>query len=896
MYVYACCSPKLRKNVSDNISLVEHNMKLVSLRDDVPLHSPLPMLHRKAPPSHAELHKWLQDNEMKSVLRQLSRTGDPWMRVSPATAVGTAEDVTSRDAVRIVVTHDRLQWWINQIRQIGVCSFHVVQESIPSGRRPMGGASLPIGISLCIADPYRVCYIPFGHSPSSLVRSSSLPWNERTLSDMVGEHKVVEPRLLEGQADDESCLFDPIMPNVPLRGSGSCVMVPTECVMLPMEDVAHALRDIFRSPDVQKVTHVAKEQIKALHRIGMEVDACDDVGVMSYSIDSGRWEHDLETLNSVHLQRNCLRVKDILGTGGNADCLENADCDHVALYAGQRAVAIAGVYEKLVKRFDEEGEARQVVRVKSASRSAARARSEKEAAGQTPDYPVRIVPKSRVGKTSDEGHSYRVLPGPPGKVGESRNDRTPGLSTKPMYPPRNVPPETLRYCTPANRAMWPAYVRGCRVNDVYFELERPMIGVLTDMERHGVYVNKDILLDFDAQLQMQIREAEDAVYAEAGEPFLIHSPKQLGQVLMKAVKAKYQDKRRVRGKKGVGNSNPLDYMQVSAKSGNVVVDKKALHKLSEDGLGMARDVLTYRELTKMRSTYVLGMLDLLVPETSRIHSHFMNTVTTTGRLSCTEPNLQNIPARSKMADVIRTAFCATPNHALVGADYSQVELRILAHLAGIDSLKTAFRDGVDVHTLTASQVFDVPVDKVDKAIRQRAKAINFGLIYGMSSHGLAGQIGVSRSEATGYVEQYFAQYPGIMNYMECMKSFCQAHGYVTTLFGRKCWLPHIYSSESSVRGNAERAAINTPIQGTSADITKVAMVLVSRALKERGLRARLIMQVHDELIVECPTSELEEVRALLEQTMVQAAEHMPEKIDVPLTVETHVGQNLLDLK
>ena len=297
------------------------------------------------------------------------------------------------------------------------------------------------------------------------------------------------------------------------------------------------------------------------------------------------------------------------------------------------------------------------------------------------------------------------------------------------------------------------------------------------------------------------------------------------------------------------------------------------------------EVLEYRMLTKLKSTYADGLLKV-ISEDGRIHTNFQMTVTATGRLSSTEPNLQNIPVRKKLGAQIRNMFVAAPGMMLVDADYSQIELRLLAHISGDETMKAAFLSGEDFHTVTASNVFGVSLSEVTPTLRSRAKAVNFGIVYGISAFSLAQDIGVYPNEAKAYMDAYLEKYHGVREYMKQIVETAKAQGYVSTIYGRRRYLPELKSSNFNMRSFGERVALNMPVQGTAADIIKLAMVNVHRRLKAEGLKARLILQVHDELIVECPGEEAEQVRQLLTEEMENAA-----RLSVPLLAEAHIGHS-----
>mgnify|MGYP000446752387 FL=1 len=401
---------------------------------------------------------------------------------------------------------------------------------------------------------------------------------------------------------------------------------------------------------------------------------------------------------------------------------------------------------------------------------------------------------------------------------------------------------------------------------LYFGVELPLCRVLADMERSGFLVDGGALARFGADLSDTIRQLEERIYAAAGQQFNINSPKQLGKVL-------FEDLGLPHGKKTkTGWSTNAD----------------VLEKLKDQPL--VADVLTYRQYAKLKSTYADGLLKVIDPD-GRIRTSFQMTVTATGRLSSTEPNLQNIPTRTDLGSKMREMFVAAPGHVLVDADYSQIELRLLAHISGDEAMQQAFLSGEDFHTVTAARVFHVPQDQVTHQMRSRAKAVNFGIVYGISAFSLSQDIGVTVAEAKEYMERYFATYTGVRQYMEQVVSQARERGYVETLWHRRRALPELKSSNFNMRSFGERVALNMPIQGTAADIIKLAMVRVHRCLAAEGQEARLIMQVHDELIVECPEAEASRVEQLLQQEMQGVAE-----LSVPLLAEAHTGHNWLAAK
>ena len=400
---------------------------------------------------------------------------------------------------------------------------------------------------------------------------------------------------------------------------------------------------------------------------------------------------------------------------------------------------------------------------------------------------------------------------------------------------------------------------------VYETLERPLIPVLEAMEHTGIRVDAGALEALSADFTTRLAGLEGEIHGLVGRQFNVGSPKQLGEVL-------FDEMGLEGGKKG--------------KTGAYVTDADVLDDLAAQGHDLPARVLEWRQLAKLKSTYTDALVQEINPDTGRVHTSYAQAVAATGRLSSSDPNLQNIPVRTEEGRKIRRAFVPDKGWRLLSADYSQIELRLLAHVAGIEVLEDAFRDGLDIHAMTASQVFGVPVEGMDPMVRRLAKAINFGIIYGISAFGLARQLGISRSEAGKYIEAYFERYPGIRDYMERTKTEARAQGFVTTPFGRKCHVRGINEKNPARRNFAERAAINAPLQGGAADIIKRAMVRLPGALQAAGLEARMLLQVHDELIFEVPKAETEDTRALVKGVM-EAAAHLR----VPLVVDTGLGDN-----
>ena len=404
---------------------------------------------------------------------------------------------------------------------------------------------------------------------------------------------------------------------------------------------------------------------------------------------------------------------------------------------------------------------------------------------------------------------------------------------------------------------------------VYERLERPLMPVLTRMEKRGITVDRQILSGLSGTFAQGMARLEEDIHALAGQPFNIGSPKQLGDILF--------------GEMGLPGGK-------KTKTGAWSTSASVLDDLAAEGHELPARVVEWRQLSKLKSTYTDALPGFINPQTKRVHTSYSLASTTTGRLASSDPNLQNIPVRTEEGRKIRTAFVAMPGNKLISADYSQIELRVLAHMADIGQLKKAFEEGLDIHAMTASEMFNVPIAEMDSATRRRAKAINFGIIYGISAFGLANQLSISRTEAKDYIDTYFQRFPGIRTYMEDTKKKAREQGYVETIFGRKIHYPEINSKNPNMKAFQERAAINAPIQGSAADIIRRAMVGMEDALSEAKLSAQMLLQVHDELIFEVPEGEVEATIPLVQKVM-EAAPMPALQLSVPLKVDAEAADN-----
>lgn len=410
-------------------------------------------------------------------------------------------------------------------------------------------------------------------------------------------------------------------------------------------------------------------------------------------------------------------------------------------------------------------------------------------------------------------------------------------------------------------------LRDTKMDTLFRDIEMPLVFTLFDMEQNGIRVEADALKQYGDQLAGKIAELEKKIYEEAGETFNINSPKQLGVVLFENMKLPGGRKTKT------GYSTAADVLEKLAPEHPVVAK-----------------ILEYRQYTKLKSTYADGLANY-IQDDGRIHGKFNQTITATGRISSTEPNLQNIPVRMELGRLIRKVFIPEEGYRFVDADYSQIELRVLAHCSGDEHLIQAYKEQSDIHRITASQVFHIPFDEVTPQQRRNAKAVNFGIVYGISSFGLSQDLSITRKEAAKYIDDYFATYPGIKTFLDHAVTHAKEEGYVVTLFGRRRPVPELSSSNFMQRSFGERVAMNSPIQGAAADIIKIAMIRVNQRLKDQKMKSRLVLQVHDELLIEAYEPELDEVQNILKEEMEHAAE-----LKVPLEIDMHTGDNWYEAK
>jgi DNA polymerase-1 len=415
-----------------------------------------------------------------------------------------------------------------------------------------------------------------------------------------------------------------------------------------------------------------------------------------------------------------------------------------------------------------------------------------------------------------------------------------------------------------HHALYPSIAADPRLDYIYSQLEMPVREVLFRMERNGILIDSALLAKQSRELGERVVALEQQAHQLAGQPFNLGSPKQLGEILFTRMQLPVQKK---------------------TATGQPSTDEEVLTELAAD-YPLPKVLLQHRTLSKLKSTYTDKLPAMVNRSTGRVHTTFSQATAVTGRLASSEPNLQNIPVRTAEGRRIREAFVAPPGHVVVSADYSQVELRIMAHLSGDAALAKAFHEGADIHKATAADIFSIPVHEVTTDQRRYIKAVNFGLIYGMGAFGLAQQLGIERGAAQQFIDKYFLRYPGVARYMQQTREFAREHGYVETVFGRRLWLPDIKAAGGPRRAGAERAAINAPMQGTAADLIKLAMIAVQGWLDGANLQTRLVLQVHDELVLEVPQGELAQVKAELPKWMEGVAE-----LSVPLVVDVGSGAN-----
>jgi DNA polymerase-1 len=703
--------PKRRESLINFADQARLSKLLVTLKNDVPVPTPLESLVRR-PPDPGRLKDFLARMEFRSLLARLGGApppppppSAPRAFVPSAPPIAAAQPQTiSRDGYILIQDEATLVQWIAEARAQGFLAVDTETSSLD----PL--TCRLVGVSLALA-PGKAAYIPLGHGKAGAAQG---------MFDLSGEKPPPQ---------------------------------------IPLERAIALLKPLLEAQSVLKIGHNIKYDIEVLAQHGIRIAPYDDSMLISYVLDAGRHQHNLDDLTLLHLGHANISFKEVTGSGKAQITFDQVPLEKARDYAAEDADVTLRLHALLKPRLLAE-----------------------------------------------------------------------------------------------------------RLVSVYETLERPLVDILAEMEMQGIKVDAVALRGLSEDFAKRLAELEGEIHALAGHPFNIGSPKQLGEVMFEEMKLPTQGK--------------------TGKTGAWSTGADALEELAEQGHQLPAKVLEWRQIAKLKSTYADALIAQINPKTGRVHTGFAQAVTATGRLSSSDPNLQNIPIRTEEGKKIRRAFIAEPGHVLLSADYSQIELRLVAHVADIAGLKEAFHQGEDIHAITASQVFGVPLANMDSATRRRAKAINFGIIYGISAFGLARQLGISNGEAKSYIEAYFARYPEIRAYMEVTKEEAKRLGYVVTPFGRRCHIQGMNDKNANLRGFAERAAINAPIQGGAADIIKKAMIRLPKALTEAGLKSRLLLQVHDELVLEVPEAEIEAARALVKSVMESAA-----ALSVPLVVDTGVGKS-----
>ena len=688
--------PKRREALIENEAKARLSKELVKLDDHVPLPCPLSALRVK-PYDPDKLFPFLDEMELRALKTRIVRRLD----INAPMPTGPSEPVipevppfTAPRSYALIETAEGLDHWIEAAYEGGYVAVWVAASAV-SGRRPDIA-----GIALALM-PGMAAYIPLGHRPS-------------------------------GELDLAAA-------------SG-----------VPLDVAIEKLRPLLQDPGILKIGHDIKTTAHLLSRWGISLAPHDCTMLMSYVLDGGQFDHEIETLVKRGFEHDLTTLKELVGTGKSLIPLAEVAPERARDFAAERADAALRLHMLLKARLVRE-----------------------------------------------------------------------------------------------------------KMTAFYETIERPLAPVVAAMESAGIMVDRAALAELSRDFAQRVAALEQSIYAAVGNEFNIGSTKQLGDVLFEKLGLPG-------GKKG--------------KTGAYGTDASILEELAPLHPVPAQ-VLEWRQLSKLKSTYADALGEEIDAETGRVHTSYALAVAATGRFSSNNPNLQNIPIRTEEGRRIRRAFIAEPGHVLLSADYSQIELRLAAHVADIPELRQAFHDGVDIHALTASQVFGVPLATMDAATRRRAKAINFGIIYGISAFGLGAQIGVPQSEAAAYIRAYFERFPAIRAYMERIKTDARRTGYVETIFGRKCWISGIRDANPARRAGAERQAINAPLQGSAADIIKRAMIRIPAALASAGLKTRMLLQVHDELLFEVPEAETQTAAEIIKKVMEGAcAPHC--ELTVPLVVET----------
>jgi DNA polymerase-1 len=698
---------KRRENLIEFADQARLSKELVTLKTDVPVDDKIEdFAVRDIDPE--KLLGFLNEMEFNTLTRRVESDlgGGPSGGTGPSAPAGQAPDEAEYETI---FDEKRLQEWVLKARERGLVAVDTETDSLNAMRANL------VGVSLSTASG-NGCYIPLMHGR---LHSSGDLLDEKDTDADVGKQ-------------------------------------------MPIEKSVKLLKPLLEDPAVMKIGQNLKYDCVVLARYGVHVTPFDDTMLMSYALDCGKHQHNMDELARRHLDYETIKFSDLAGTGKKAKTFDQIEIKQAAKYAAEDADITFRLYEVLKPRLASEGKA-----------------------------------------------------------------------------------------------------------TVYETLERPLAPVIVDMESAGVKVNAGVLSKLSGDFAQRMGALEAEAYKLADEEFNLGSPKQISEILF--------------GKLGLPGGKKTAKGAWSTKA-------DILEQLSAEGHDLPRVILDWRGLSKLKSTYTDSLPGEINNETGRVHTSYALASTTTGRLSSNDPNLQNIPIRTEDGRKIRTAFVPEKGNVLISADYSQIELRLLAHIADLPSMKQAFADGVDIHAMTASEMFGTPVEGMDPMVRRRAKAINFGIIYGISAFGLANQLGISRSEAKDYIDSYFEKFPGIRQYMDDTKAFAKTHGYVETVFGRRTYVGGINDKNPAMRGYAERQAINAPIQGSAADVIRRAMIRMPAALKRKKLNAKMLLQVHDELIFEAPTAEADKTCEVVTDVMMGAPAPAA-NLSVPLDVEARAGKS-----
>ena len=760
---------KRRQSIIENADKARISRDLVRLKTDVPVKEPLDDLVLQ-PPNGPRLIGFLKAMEFNTLTRRVAEAcGTDASQIEPATvkvefgAEAHGPDVGSGDGLSSPTGPSPREGRAEGGSSSAGTSHTQTQRAEGKG----DGQGTPSALAAARAEAARA---PIDTSAYLCIRDAD------TLRNFVAE--AFEAGVVA--VDTESTSLDPMQAElvgfslairpgyaayVPLThksGAGDLLGGGVVEGQIPVREALDIIKPLMEDSSVLKVLQNVKYDLVILQRYGVDIAPYDDTMLMSYVLDAGRGNHNMDALSERMLGHRTITFKDVTGSGRSAVTFDYVPLDRATAYAGEDADVTLRFWLALKPRLIAEG-----------------------------------------------------------------------------------------------------------MVTVYERLERPLVRVLARMEQRGISIDRQILSRLSGELAQRAAALEEEIYQLAGERFTIGSPKQLGDILF--------------GRMGFPGGS-------KTKTGQWSTSAQVLEDLAAEGHELPRKIVDWRQLTKLKSTYTDALPGYVNPQTKRVHTSYALAATTTGRLSSSEPNLQNIPIRTTEGRKIRTAFVAEKGHKLISADYSQIELRVLAHIADIPQLRQAFADGIDIHAMTASEMFNVPVEGMPSEVRRRAKAINFGIIYGISAFGLANQLSIPREEAGEYIKKYFERFPGIKDYMDASKAFCREHGFVRTIFGRRIHYPEIRSPNPSVRAFNERAAINAPIQGSAADIIRRAMVRMDDALEQAGLSARMLLQVHDELIFETPDAEVEATLPVIRRVMEEAA--MPAvSLAVPLKVDARAADN-----